>query len=546
MAEGKRRVSFLVFFMMWARLQGWDVPDLHVRMCVWLEHCAARVRVLLVFRGAAKSTIYACYKAWLLYCDPTLRSLVWGADGPVAVKLSRDVINVLSRHPLCKGMLPMRRPAKEFWVNGATDHRNASIVAKGVDSNVTSARADRVDYDDIEVPKNIRTPDARLSLRQKIEEATHIGTPGFQKTFIGTPHTHLTIYDEQIDGGADVLKIPLFEHAVRYESTDSTRRYAVPFDTTDLYVFLGIHKGARLLKEGEDYQLEGQFVVFDQAPGMTPLDIYGGCAWPERFDRAELLLKRKETRTINAWDSQYMLEARPVGETRLDPDRMPVYAVEPHIEMRNRVPVLMLGRARIVGFSAWWDVSLGKVHSDDSALCCVFSDALGNLYWHRAIGLTGNLDELDSRGNLVGGQVRQLIDALSAIYMHHVRIEVNGPGGFVPAIARRHCKPVNIGVTEHISSGNKQARILDAIEAPLSSGFLYCHTSVVESPAFEQMRQWKADTSNQPDDYLDALAGCITETPIRLDRIRAEKATDQSQSVKALRPGGDGRVEMEF
>ena len=30
--------------------------------------------------GAAKSTIYAVYKAWQLYCDRSARSLIWAAD----------------------------------------------------------------------------------------------------------------------------------------------------------------------------------------------------------------------------------------------------------------------------------------------------------------------------------------------------------------------------------------------------------------------------------------------------------------------------------
>src|SRR3546814_7080031 len=72
-----REVSFLTFFIMWAKLQGWTVPLLHVRICVWLEHCTDPERVLMVFRGAAKSTIYAVYKAWRLYRDRAHRSLVW-------------------------------------------------------------------------------------------------------------------------------------------------------------------------------------------------------------------------------------------------------------------------------------------------------------------------------------------------------------------------------------------------------------------------------------------------------------------------------------
>jgi hypothetical protein len=85
--------------------------------------------------------------------------------------------------------------------------------AVGVTSNATGARADDVDFDDIEVPGNIETPEARLKLRQRISESTHIAVPGAQKTYIGTPHTHDSIYPERIAGGAAVLKIPLFEHS---------------------------------------------------------------------------------------------------------------------------------------------------------------------------------------------------------------------------------------------------------------------------------------------------------------------------------------------
>jgi len=84
---------------MWADQHGWVVPPLHLQICHWLETETARVRVLQVFRGAAKSTIYAIYKAWCLHQDRGRRSIVWAADDKVAGKLTRDTLNVLMRHP---------------------------------------------------------------------------------------------------------------------------------------------------------------------------------------------------------------------------------------------------------------------------------------------------------------------------------------------------------------------------------------------------------------------------------------------------------------
>lgn len=260
----RKRISFLAFFLIWAKVQGWTVPDLHVRICHWLEHCQDPMRVLQVFRGAAKSTIYAVYKAWQLYCDGTWVSLIWAADGGLAKKLTRDTINVLRRHPLCGGMLPTKPGAQAFWVSGVTDPRNASMTAVGVDQNVTSARARDIDYDDVEVPKNIKTPEARENLRAKIQEATFILVPGGQETYIGTPHTHDSIYPEMIAAGAASLTIPLFEDSVRYEKTDQKTAYDIPFTPgpDGIYVFLGIYKHARLLVEDRDYRLEGGQVVF--------------------------------------------------------------------------------------------------------------------------------------------------------------------------------------------------------------------------------------------------------------------------------------------
>jgi hypothetical protein len=52
------------------------------------------------------------------------------------------------------------------------------------------------------------------------------------------------------------------------------------------------------------------------APPRNTLDVYAGCAWPERFTRKDLERRRKDTRTLNAWDSQYQLESKPMHAVR--------------------------------------------------------------------------------------------------------------------------------------------------------------------------------------------------------------------------------------
>lgn len=515
-----RDVSFLTFFLIWAKVQGWKVPLLHVRICQWLDTCGARVRVLMVFRGAAKSTIYAVWKAYKLYRDRTNRSLIYAADDKLAGKLTRDTLAVLRRHPLCAGMLPPKPGAFSFWVNGATDARNPSMEAVGVNSNATGSRADDADFDDIEVPKNIKTVEARQNIRQKIEESTHILVPGGKKTFVGTPHTHDSIYTEQIEGGADVLKIPLFEHVVRYENTSVKTRYRFDFPIGDdgLYVLAGIGKFAKMMVEGQDYRFERSEVIFHKPPNVI-IDICSMSAWPDRFTRDEIELKRKETRTLNGWDSQYQLEAKPISETRLDPARIIPYDCEPVIRYANRTASMWLGSAKIAGMAFRWDPSSAKINSDVSSTALVLQDEQGRRYMHNVTQLLGEVAEFGPDGQrIVGGQVWQICDLVEKFHIPRIVIETNGIGGFAPAVMKAALKQRKLvcGVAEEHAIANKNKRILEAYEGPMSSGMLWAHVDVLGGPFWDQMKDFNPATQNQADDYIDAGAGAITDTPERI------------------------------
>lgn len=506
----KPKISLLAFFLMWADRQRWEVPDVHVRACQWLEN-RGRLAVLRCHRGFGKSTLLAIYNAWRYYCDPTFRILHQSESDPTAYKTSRDTKNVLTYHPLTKDMI-REGEVEQWWVHGATDARNASMYAKGILSNVTSARADECQNDDVEVPRNIATPEAREKLRYRLGEQVHILVPGGGRLFIGTPHTHDSLYDEVEKLGADCLTIRMFGKEHRIE--DATKAaYDLPF--VPQYIFQGIGKTARALHEGKDYRMEGTRLVFASAPGGL-VDCYRDCAWPERFTHEELEIRRRETRTINEWDSQYQLHSKPVHELRLNPDKMIPYDVTPRLETANKEVMLMLGKVRIVGAAARWDCALGKVDGDASAFSAVFTDARGNLYWQVAEGLTGDLDEQCQR-------IRQLV---IENHLPRVTVETNGVGGFVPAILRKHLAgqgvpsrpqpPIRCAVVEDYAVQNKNKRILDAFEPPLSSGFLWAHTSVCEGPVRDQMRDFNPATTKQPDDYIDSGAGAIAETPVRI------------------------------
>lgn len=511
------KASFAEFYWLWAETRGWKVPDIHWRVISWLE-TRGNLAVLRCFRGFSKSTILEVYNAWRYYIDRTYRVLHQSADDPTAYKTSRGTQNVLRRHPLTAGMLPDKPgPVEQWWVTGSDDPRNASMYARGIMSNVTSARCDEAQNDDVEVPKNIMTPEGREKLRYRLGEQVFIMVPGARQLYVGTPHTHDSLYDQVEALGADCLSIPLFRQEHRVE--DAKRcSYTLPFRAE--YIFRGIGKGSRLLEEGKDYVVDGRAVTFKKAPGGL-IDFYAGNEWPERFDRADLANRRLKTRTVNYWDSQYQLHSRPVHEIRLDPESIIGYDCEPRFVTANKVLTMWLGTVQIVGCAMRWDPSSGKVGSDMSAVVLDLQDAVGRHYWHRVQELKGEVAETSDDGKtIIGGQVMQLVELISKFKVPRITVETNGIGGFAPNFLRmaikQHRPAIRCAVVPVDAIQNKNLRILDALEPLMQSGMLWAHVSVLEGPLWDTMKDWNPAVKNQPDDLLDAGAGAVTDQPVRI------------------------------
>jgi hypothetical protein len=510
-----REISFAAFYLLWGKHQNWKVPPVHLRACHWLEHRGENA-VLRAHRGFSKSTLLAVYNAWRYHDDPTYRILHQGEADGTAYKTSRDTQNVLRNHPLTRGMF-RGGGVESWWVEGATDPRNSSMYARGILSNVTSARADECQNDDVEVPRNIQTPEAREKLRYRLGEQVHILVPGGRRLYVGTPHTHDSLYDEQQAMGADCLTIRMFDEEHRIEDAKRAA-YDLPF--VPEFVFSGIGKQARLMVEGTDYRLQGKRLVFAAAPGGL-IDCYAGVAWPERFDRKELEKRRRETRTINEWDSQYQLHSKPVHEIRLDPARIVPYDVEPRFLMANKTLTCWLGSVQIVGMALRWDPSSGKAKSDVSAAVLDMQDAAGRHYWHRAAALTGDVAETDAMGVPNGGQVWQLCDLIEKFKVPRVTVETNGIGKFAPAFLKAALKRrrLQCAVNEVDAAANKNKRMLEALEPLIQSGHLWAHVDVLNGELWDQMKDWNPAIPDQPDDFMDAGAGAVTDQPARIGQF---------------------------
>jgi hypothetical protein len=520
MAE-KQKISFAAFFLLWAEFQGWTVPAIHIAVCHFLENCTSRVRVLRIFRGCGKSTILGVYNAWLYYCDAQKRILHQGSDDKTAFKTSRDVKNILQKHPLTRNLGATLKGSVEFWWSHdgyLNDPRNPSMQAAGITSNITSSRADYIQNDDVEVLKNVQTEEAREKVRNRLSEQVHIAVPGAQKDFIGTPHTFDSLYDEKIEGGAVDLTIRLYEKEQRFEKeTGLKTQFLCKF--VPEYVFVGIGKYSWVAREGEHYTMKGQTLVFKKPPGAT-VDIYAHCAWPERFDHDEMAERRRECNTLNEWDSQYQLHAKPITDLSLDPEKIIPYDVKPIIRSSNKIIGMWLGKVQIVGATAHWDCSSGRIGRDSSAFSVVLTDHLGRLYLHVCKAVYGNIDE----------QCKQIREIVIELQLNRVSVETNGIGGHVPHILRKHLKNTGCGVHEHHETSNKNKRILDAWEAPLDSGYLWASMEVLEGDLWDEMTNWNPKVKEQPDGHVDSGARAIADTPVRIGNIAGKPTSPEQQN----------------
>lgn len=555
----KPKISFLAFFLLWAEVQKWKVPDFHVRVCDFLEAfylIVGCVALLMLPRGHSKSTILDVFNAWVIYCYPETQILHQGTTDSDAYKCSSGTRDVLARHPLTinNDDVKIKKGEIERWfVKGTDDVRYGTMLAKGILSGVTGHRAHFIQNDDVETPKTTGTPEAREKLPQKLSEQTHIAIPGARELWIGTPHTYDSLY-EQIKKLSDVkcLILKMFEHEKRVENSKIGQ--VVRLDFEPIHSFTGIGKGSKYFKKnvGYSYVQKGDCWEVTIHEEHYLIDFYSEGIWPERFTAKEMAKRREKCQTLNEWDSQYQMHAKPIGDVRLDPDKIIAYDCEPVLKRANGESIFMIGDRRIVGATFRWDPSSGKTKSDVSSTALVFHDDLGNKYWHRSIALKGDVIETDELGHVVGGQCWQLANIVREFHLTRVTVETNGIGNFAPAALKAALKTrgIRCGVSEEHSSISKNKRILNGIEGPLTSGLLWAHITVLEdeqgndSVQVKQMREFNPAITDQPDDYLDSLALAIVESPERIGKTH--NTNDYEETPNWRTNGGVHEATLDF
>lgn len=224
-----KKTSFQLFLGLWNTHQNITTPKIHLRIAAWLSQQSRTFKkrlVLLAFRGCGKSSLVGLFCTWVLCHNPDLRILILSADEQLAENMLRHIRTIIESHPIASTLLPKK---KQIWaadrliVNRNQTHRDPSIRAAGIHSNITGARVDLIICDDVEVPNTCDTKLKRDKLRSALHELDFILVPEGMILYIGTPHSEESIYKK--DGflrDYTRLEIPLDQHAWPERFTEHT------------------------------------------------------------------------------------------------------------------------------------------------------------------------------------------------------------------------------------------------------------------------------------------------------------------------------------
>lgn len=476
-------VDFPTFVAVWNRCQGLETPRHHLRIAGWLQarwQGGDRHLLLMAFRASGKSTLVGLFAAWMLYRQPEARLLVLAAELSLARKMVRNTKRLIERHPLTQGMKP-GRPEQwamdQFTIVRPVELRDPSMLARGILANITGSRADLVICDDVEVPNTSDTAVKRADLRARLAEVDYVLTQGGGQLYVGTPHSYYTLY--AAEARPEVGETAPF--------LAGFRRLEIPL-----------------------------------------LDAEGASAWPELFTPERIARLRRRTGPAK-FESQMQLRPVAIVKGRLDPDRLRPYDHELDYREALGRARLRLGDWRPVSASCWWDPAFGGADADGrsgdgSVIAALFADGEGRFFLHRIVWLN-RAGEGEGTGEEDGGedeatrQCRAVAAFLDAHHLPAVAVETNGLGRFLPGLLRRELARARVPATvrEIASRKPKSQRILEAFDAVLAAGALHAHRSVWDTPFVAEMRDWRPGGGGR-DDGLDAVAGCLSLEPVRLDR----------------------------
>jgi hypothetical protein len=474
--------------------------------------------ILQAGRGDGKSVIMASYVSWLLLKNPNTTILVLSATADKAIKFVSQVRNVLTLVPYMKSLEPQefdKDSAFGFNVHNRTKFgQDLSVTARGITSQITGLHADKIVCDDIEIPENSDTPQAREKLWERCLELENVKNKVEDATiqFLGTPQSKDSVYNK-LGGIYKIIKFP----AVMPD-------LAVADDVEDVDPYiLNLGLAADESTQPERFTTEG----------MRELE---GKVGPVNF---ELHYRLK---TTSADNKKYPLRLEDLIVMDVDPEVFPLKVIHAKKDVNRRVS----------SFGMKGDLVYEPMHIEpsfvpynqtimfidpsgrgaDETAICVASFAHGYVVVHELLGIQGGYDT---------PTLMKICKLINLYNIQTIRYESNyGDGMFgkvIQPVIVQNCGPVVI--EEYRVSGQKENRILNTLEPIMAQHRLVMDTEVVmdKENQIQITRLQNKRGALKHDDRVDVLSAAVSHWTDALaidpDReIQLKKQKDYENQVK--------------
>ena len=496
-------------YLAWDHLGLPDPTPIQYDIAEFLQNGPKR-RVIQAFRGVGKSWITSAYVCHQLLLDPSKNILVVSASKQRSDDFSTFTLRLISEMPMLNHLIPnenQRNSKIAFDVGPAPASHAPSVVSKGITSQITGSRADLIVADDIESLNNSATQTMRDKLSESIKEFDAVLKPDGNIVVLGTPQTESSLYSVLPERGF----IPRIWPS-RYPTASQRKGY-------------GDWLAPKIAEE------------IEQDP-----DIVSQPTDPKRFD-SEDLMEREASYGRTGFALQFMLDASLSDMDRyplklsdlvvmsLNPrqgPQKPVWAASAD-NMINDLPNVGLPGDRFYG-----PLTLGGEPWADYTGSVMSIDPSGRGQDETAYAvvkmLNGFLFVTDA-GGLPGGYSEDTLKRLSMIAKEQevnlIRVEANfGDGMFTQLLKPILSKIHRVSIEEVKHSIQKERRIIDTLEPPISSHRLVIDRKVIEKDydstrslppekalryqlIYQMSRLTRQKGSLAHDDRLDALSMAV-------------------------------------
>lgn len=533
--------EFVVFFRDIMDFLGFKASDIQEDIAKYLQY-GPQYAMVQAQRGEGKSLITAIFAVFCIIHNPKVRVFIVSAGGEQANEIATLISRIILRVDSLECLRPNRNEGDRvststFDVYGGLKgvDKSPTVACVGITGHLPGKRADLIIADDIESPKNGRTPGQREIILGLTREFTSICSTG-RVIYLGTPQTDSSIYNTLPGRGFTVRIWP-----GRYPTLEQMDNYG-----SMLAPLI-----RQRLEDNPSLQTGGG-AAMDQGQPVDPL-----------LQNEETLQNKERDQGPAHFQLQFMLNTKLADAERYP--LKPIYLIV--MNLNERLPLVVergmgqehrkkynIGSLPIevmtplsvgpdtgerAGRIMYVDPAGGGANGDETAYSVV--DSLNGKLFVRAVG------------GFPGGFTPQKLETLAKVAKKWtpdtIKIESNmGSGAFTelwkPVLLRYH----KCGIENEWNTKQKETRIIDILEPIMARGSLIfdesvflndwdttAHASSDKRQLYTLMHQMSNITRDRGslvhDDRLDTLASackCFLDS-MAVDQEKAQQAIRESE-----------------